>query len=244
MSFTYEDLKDEVLVLTDSVGATDIEAVVKIVLVRALKYISRKADLKDLVARADYEWTTSDYRIPLGGGGFEISDYEVPYFMMVGDIDDDTTRIPYHYLPYKDWLVLKGSGVVNRLGLDASIIDSRYSHCFTLNYDNEIEIDPVTNGTVSLYYYIAPAGYGDGTGQPEIPDVWRDMLVNGATLVTQAYIESVDRRSLDIEKILSALDSPIMLFKQQLEGVGYRRGRIVVHPSYNINTPRRFGRNI
>ena len=237
---TWSSLLAEVLTLTESTGASDIEEMAKIYLVRALKYISRKANLNNLVSSANYTWLSTDLVIPVGIGGFGITDFEVPYFILVGNDSSTSTRIPYNYLDIKDWLVLKGSTNDGRIGLDSLTTDQRFYRSFTINYDNEVELDPVPQDElVTLHYYKAPAPFGDGSGSPEMPGVWQDLLVDVAVLLTRSVISGSEGELTNTFELYKSVDEMIINFKQQLEGNGYRRNRIRIHSNYNTRQFRR-----
>ncbi len=231
MAQTYQNLLDEVLVLTESVGATDVTEVAKIALIRALRYISRKAELKSLVGQATYNWLSTDVSVSLtGGGGFNISDFDMPYYMMVGDSTE--TPVPYQFMEYKDWQVLKSYPNGTRYGLDAAISDLRFERAFTIDYSSNVLIDPVVDGKdVTLYYFKVPAAYVAGNS-PEIEDGWRDLLTDAAVLICKQYIENPGR-ILDMTSILKTMDEPIMAYKQHRESVGYRRNFLRISPEYN-----------
>lgn len=246
MPSTWNDLLADVLTLTESVGATDVTAVAKIYLFRTLKYISRKADLDGLVGSASRLWQDTDTSaliagtVDPGGTGFGITDFETPYLLMVGNDTATETPVPYHPLAYKDWLVLKGSAVDGRLGLDSVISDERPARAFTVNYSDAIELDPLPpdNSTVRLYYFKAPIPFGTGSHSPPLIDDYTDLLVDGAVLLTRAYIENPGGEKINTYKILSALDEPIMQMKLNTEGRGFRRSQIRISPAYSTKTGR------
>jgi hypothetical protein len=234
---TYLTLKAEVLALCESTGATDIDAIAKIALVRAVKYISRQADLRGLVQSGTYQWQSDDVAISITDpAGFNISNFDTPFFLLVGDADE--TQIPYHYMEPKDWLILKGIPGDARFGFDADIQDLRHQRAFTINFDNELEIDPVVDDQlVTLYYFKEPAAYADGT-TPELPASWHDILVDTAVLLCRSFIEDPEEKK-NWQELLRTMDEPIRKLKVHLEGTGYRRNQMRVHHSYNTRNFRR-----
>lgn len=231
MATTYQQLLDEVLTLTESTGATDVEAVAKIALVSAVKYISRKADLKGLIASGTYTWLSTDTSVSLTSvGGFNISNFDMPYYMMVGNASE--TKIPYHYMDYKDWQVLKAYPNSTRLGVDAAISDLRFQNAFTIDYSNNVLIDPTVNSKlVTLYYFKEPAAY-NGASSPEIESGWTDLVRNAAVMVCKWYIENPGQ-IVNMNSVFTALDQDITSYKQHRESVGYRRNYIRISPEYN-----------
>lgn len=232
MAQTYNNLLDDVLLFTDAVGASDATNVAKVGLRFALSYISRKANLNGLVRSKSYTWLESDVAVSLTDvGGFNISDFQYPYYMMVGTLTE--TPVPYHYMDFKDWQILKAVAVGGRVALDAAFFDGRFDRAFTLDYDNKIQITPtVSSLPVTLYYYKEPAAFGDGSGSPEISSAWTDMMTHAAIEMVRFYLENPDK-PVPMVSILQSMDREIDMFKIHLEGSGYRRNIIKVHPSYN-----------
>lgn len=244
MAATWNNLLADVLTLTESVGATDVTAVAKIYLFRTLKYIARMADLDGLVGWASRPWLTTDVSALIAGTnpttGFGITDFQTPYYLMVGGPDANTIPSPYVPLAYKDWLILKGASIDGRWGLDSVVSDQRPSKVFTVDYTDNLLLDPLppNASTVTLYYFKSPTPFDDGTGFPPVVDDWNDLIVDGAVLLTRAYIENPGGEKINVYKILSALDEQITQMVITLEGKGYRRTQIRISSNYSTKTGR------
>lgn len=233
MAQTWGDLKAEVLTLSESTGATDIAAVAALALHKSLKYVSRLVRLRRLISSATYAWTESlTDGVAIGGGGFGITNYETPHLLLVGDMADaDTKPVPYTYVEYSEWLVLRSVPSSGRLNLDAVTLDARPDRAYTIDLNSKIIIEPIVEDDVNFFYFKAPAAYSDA-GYPEIEDVWTDLLVDMGLAVTKFFIENPGA-PIPFFEIFQRFDQAIKLFSQSLTGPGYRRPGVKVHHTYS-----------
>ncbi|RMH38000.1 MAG: hypothetical protein D6694_12785 [Gammaproteobacteria bacterium] len=205
---TYQTLRDRALALTGNTGVTDITTVAEYGLEEAMKYVASRVYLFDLIKSATYTWQSSDTSVSIeGSSGFNASDYSTPVRLYVNDIPYDMLE----YFTYKDLKKIPGTERLYVTEIDS--VDARPSKAFAINPSKEIELDPVSAGDVlTLYYKKQPAPYGDGTGTPEIPSEYDHILVNGAILYIQAFIEMQEvgqQGVVNIRTLLSALDPDI-----------------------------------
>lgn len=222
---TYGTLKDRVLRLTEQIGVVDAGEVAKIALEEVVKYVSTKVVLPQLIGSATYTWQSSDTSASIAAD-FGVSDYETPVRLYVDDV-------PYEYrefLVYKD---LKSVPLGYRDGISSEdIYDERPQKCWTVNFSNEIELDPVSTGAVlQLYYAKPPASYSDA-GTPELPARFDHILVTGAVLVLKEYLREPEQ-IIDYYTLFSALDNQIRELDIALNSLR-KRNVIKIHPRYRV----------
>lgn len=219
---TYEQLRDKALRLTDQVGATDATRVAEVALEEALNYVSTKVVLDGLRGRATYTWLSTDVTVPVGGGGFAITDLSTPLHLYVGAAQDDGTR--YDYRRWNTWLTLKFSPSQERLGLfEPTTYNELPDRCFTIDPDNNIHIypEPSEDQILTLYYEKDPAGYGDGTGTPEITGKYQSILTMGAVLWIKDWLREPDQ-SINPYLLFEQLDPQIRELEIHLRSNGQR----------------------
>lgn len=221
---TYSELLDDVLVMTETQGVTDVIALVKIALPRCVRYISRRVDLSQLIQTSTYTWASGTTQASLGVD-FAVTDYQTPYLLLVGET-------PYNYLEFKDWLVLKFKPGGWREGLDAPTRDLRYEFSFTIDLDDNIILYPIpVDQVVTLYYFSSVAAYADA-GVPEIPSDWTDILIDGACLVVKTYIENPSA-PVNFDSIFKNLDTTIDQYKTARAG-RFLRDFVRLKSNYNM----------
>ena len=223
---TYLELLNKALTLTETTGVTDVIAVAKEALERAMKYISRKVDIPALIQSGSYTWGASTTTVVLGVGGFAITNMQTPYILIGNDS-------PYRYVEYKEWLVLKSVPGSHRIGLDTGLTDERVPYQWTLNYSNQVELYPnLSEGSLAtLYYFKSPAAYADGT-TPELETDWQDMLVDAACVVIKTYIENPSE-VINFNSLFKVIDPMIDQYKSEREG-RFKRSRVKISLRYPI----------
>jgi hypothetical protein len=221
----YSTLRDTVLVLADEIGNTDAETVAERGLEEAMKYVASKVLLDSLVSSATYTWVAGDDKIALfTAGGFNISDASSPLeplLMFVGTAGDNGT--PYDYRRFLDWKNLQAQPGRLRTAIFGGLtIDERPERSFTINSDDELELDPqpAADKVITLHYRIPPAAYAD-SGTPEIPARWDSILINGAVM----YVKEQARQPEQIINpydFFKTLDEQITRMESQLRGTKAR----------------------
>lgn len=227
---TYLELLNKALTITETTGVTDVIAVAKEALERAMRYVSRRVDIPALIQSASYVWGPSTTTVAVGVGGFGITNMQTPYMLLGNDV-------PYRYVEFKEWLVLQNVPGYARVGIDYVTTDERTQYQWTINLSNEVELYPNLSDTSTavLYYLKAPEVYADGT-TPELPSTWQDILVDAACIVIKTYIENPSQ-VINFEKLFSALDEMIDMYKTEREG-RFKRTRIKISSHYPVRRQR------
>jgi hypothetical protein len=212
---TYLSLKNDVLKLVDSTGATDVGALVEVGLQETLKYVASKVVLEGLISSSTYTWQTGDTEVALGSGGFEITDMETPLEMWVHDSGEDGFR--HEYVKYLEFRRLKNIPSTTR---DTITTAPSYNHlpdkAFTKTLDDKIlpYPTPKADKICTLYYIKAPAAYSDA-GEPEIPSSWTSILVFGAKLFADDMIKE-PQQPTNPYNLFGLLDPQIDEFRNAL----------------------------
>lgn len=215
---TYLSLLTTASTLADTTGQTDVEEVMKVAMVEALKYVATKITVPELRARATYTWVDGDETIPIGGGGFAVSSFTTPIRLYVNGV-------PYDYREWLEWLDLTNAPGGYRWTINQPATrDIRPARCWTINHDDEVEILPlpVEDDVIVLYYDTEPAAYSDG-GTPELNARFHNILVNGALLVGKEFLRDPDA-ILDMQALFSGLDDQIKELSIHQDSQRKRRG--------------------
>ena len=238
MARTYSQLRDSALILVDSsTDATDLRQIAQVALEETMKYISQRVELPGLIKSATATWGASTVSIPLGVGGFGITNYDTPNRLYIR-LDSTATApgIPYDFREYLHWLDLSAVPDAVHYRSDSFEVltgDERPSRCYTIDHSNNLIAAPVAEDNVLTFYYnIAPAAYAD-SGIPELPAASFDsILVSGAVLVLKEFIREPDV-IVDPYTILGSLDKQISQLDSFLNS--RRRRRVLnIHSSYRI----------
>lgn len=231
---TFEQLRNDALKLTDQVGASDAEQVAEVALSECMNYVASKVQLDDLISRVVYTITAADVAneyVPLGVGGFGVTDLETPLQMHIAMEADEGPQ--YLYRRWLPWLSMK------------SLPDDPRTHVFSRNNTDErprysFSIDPSDNVHIfsfpsedrvaTLYYETTPTGYGDGTTTPPIPGRYQSILTHGAVLVLKEWLrEPLDNVFYPWE-LFSKLEDHIRELEIHLRSNG-QRAKIKIHRS-------------
>jgi hypothetical protein len=106
-----------------------------------------------------------------------------------------------------DAAAVPGAGYRTSL-FESATCDVRPDYSYTVNIDNEVEIEPLSaDNVVNFYYNTAPAGYTD-SGSPEIPSQYHYIVRNGAIIIAKEWVREPEAL-LDPFTVLKQLDDQI-----------------------------------
>lgn len=234
MPRSYSQLRDKVLTLCDQTGSTDATAVVQVALEETLKYIASQVELPGLLSSATATWGAATTSLGIVAD-FVVSDYASPDRLYVKkDAATAGYGVPYDYVEWLHWNDLKAipAGDIRSDLWDVNVLDERPNKAWTINFDDEILIEPyATDNVLTLVYFKEPAAYTDG-GFPEIPPKWDYILVNGATLILKEWLREGDI-IIDAHSILKALDPQIALMDMEMNSKR-QRGNLKISHRYRI----------
>lgn len=185
---TYLDLKNDVLKLVDSTGATDVGALVEVGLQEAMKYVASKVVLEGLISSGTHTWVEGATSASLSGD-FGITNMQTPLEMWVHNDGEDGVR--YEYIKYLEWRRLKNvSGATRDFITVAPTSNELPPRSFTKDLDGNIILYPLPKADkiCTLFFLTAPAPYSDA-GEPPLPDVWTSTLTFGAKLFADDMIK-------------------------------------------------------
>lgn len=215
---TYGEIITDAQKLTDTTGQTDIQEMMEAVVIYALKYIATKVTVPELRAVTSYTYLSTDDTIPIGGGGFAISNFTTPIRLYVNDI-------PHDYREYLEWLDLQSAPGGFRWSINqTSTVDLRPSRCWTINPSNEVEIYPlpVEDDVIKLVHAREPAAYSSG-GTPELNARFHVILMNACVIAAKEFLRDPDA-ILDLNALFQALDPQITELSIHQDSLRVRRG--------------------
>lgn len=215
---TYGEIISDAQKLTDSTGQTDVQEVMEAAVIHALRYIATKVEIPELRAIASYTFLSSDDTIPIGVGGFAITNFTTPIRLYVNDI-------PYDYREYLEWLDLKSAPGDYRWSINQpAVTDLRPGRCWTINSANEVEIFPLPSedDVIKLVHAREPATYASGS-TPELNARFHIILINACILVAKEFLRDPDQ-ILDLNALFQALDPQITELAIHKDSLRVRRG--------------------
>lgn len=136
--------------------------------------------------------TNGDDEIPIGIGGFAVTDMVVPYGITIGNYTDyadnrDEKFIPY--LSYEAWMQMNSYKLGNE----------RPFNCFTIDLSDNIILQSYPEGSESwdiyFWYYKTIAAYGSSV-EPELPEYYHAILTTGVVLEFPQFFKTPERLAL------------------------------------------------
>lgn len=191
----YGDIKNSILLELDlPTGMTgDVSDLIDTKIKLLANEIIGELRPKEVLAKAGpIVITAGDDDIPLGVGGFNVTDLVIPYGVSVGTYTGYATTRDDKFIPflsYEAWVELNSYKLGN----------ARPRNCFTIDLDNNIIMGEFPEGSdswdVYLWYYKEIAPYASGT-TPEIPVYYHSVLVLGVVLEFPQYFKTSERLAL------------------------------------------------
>ena len=136
--------------------------------------------------------TNGDDEIPVGAGGFNVTDMVIPYGVTVGDYADYAANRDEKflgYLSYEAWVQLNSY----KLG------DTRPANSFTIDLNNNIILGVYPEGTtqwdVYFWYYKKINTYSP-LNEPEIPIYYRGVISTGVILEFPQFFKTEERLTM------------------------------------------------
>lgn len=234
---TYQELKVKALNLTDQSLEIDADAsaIAEYGLEEGLKYVANQINLPGLIGQASATWGASTESIPLGLGGFEITDYQAPNRLYIKrDSDVEGVGIPYEYLEYLFWLDAKSIplGDTRDSLFEENTLDERPARSYTIDFDSNLIAHPVAEDNVLTFFYKKePAAYS-AIGVPEIPSNFNYILVDAAILCLKEWLREPEA-IVAPQTLFKALDPAIAVIQEELWGKRKRRN-LKIHRSYSV----------
>lgn len=191
----YGDIKDTILLTLDlptgMVG--DISDLIDFKIQEIANEIIGDLKPKELLVKVGpVAITNGDDEIPVGVGGFAVTDMVAPYAITLGiytDYADNRDEKFLGYLSYESWIQLNSY----KLGND------RPTNSFTIDLDNNIILGEYPSGTdswdVYFWYYREITAYSS-SAIPEIPIYYRGVITTGVVLEFPQFFKTPERLAM------------------------------------------------
>jgi hypothetical protein len=213
----YGQIKDTILLTLDlPLGMTgDISDLVDLKIQEIANEIIGDYKPKELLVKVGpVAITNGDDEIPVGVGGFGVTDMVIPYGITLGDYTDYADNRDEKFLPYisyEAWIQLNSYKLGNE----------RPSNSFTIDLDGNIILQSYPDGTASwdiyFWYYREITAYS-ALVEPELPEYYRAVISTGVILEFPQFFKTQERLAL-YQRLVTRHDN-LMKKLHSLKGFG------------------------